>query len=57
MFEGHLVAIHITPSKGAALHAVEQVEAVAALCGCSLATVKRRIAAASAALERMLGHG
>ncbi|MFO0573945.1 MAG: sigma-70 family RNA polymerase sigma factor [Polyangia bacterium] len=35
----------------------EQVEAVAALCGCSLATVKRRIAAASAALERMLGHG
>lgn len=34
----------------------EQVEAVAALCGCSLATVKRRIAAASAALERMLGH-
>lgn len=34
----------------------EQVEAVAALCGCSLATVKRRIAAANAALERMLGH-
>ena len=35
----------------------EQVEAVAALCGCSLATVKRRIAAAGTALERMLGHG
>lgn len=34
----------------------EQVEAVATLCGCSLATVKRRIAAASTALERMLGH-
>lgn len=32
----------------------EQVEAVAALCGCSLATAKRRIAAAQAFLERTL---
>lgn len=32
----------------------EQVDEVAALCGCSLATAKRRIAAAHAALERML---
>ena len=35
----------------------EQVEALAELCGCSLATAKRRIAAAQATLERTLGHG
>ena len=35
----------------------EQLEAVAELCGCSLATVKRRIAAAQSTLDRTLGHG
>jgi RNA polymerase sigma-70 factor (ECF subfamily) len=34
----------------------EQVEALAAICGCSLATGKRRIAAAQAKLGRTLGH-
>jgi len=34
----------------------EQIEALAELCGCSLATAKRRIAAAQATLERTLGH-
>lgn len=34
----------------------EQVEALAGLCGCSLATAKRRIAAAQAKLGRTLGH-
>lgn len=34
----------------------EQVEALAAVCGCSLATAKRRIAAAHAKLGRTLGH-
>jgi RNA polymerase sigma-70 factor (ECF subfamily) len=34
----------------------EQLEAVARLCGCSLATAKRRIAAAQARLEQELGH-
>ena len=33
----------------------EQVDAVAQLCGCSLATAKRRIAAAHEAIERMIG--
>lgn len=35
----------------------EQLETIATLCGCSLATVKRRIAAAQAVLERRLRHG
>jgi RNA polymerase sigma-70 factor (ECF subfamily) len=35
----------------------ERVEAVAELCGCSLATAKRRIAAAQATLERTFHHG
>ncbi len=35
----------------------EALESVAALCGCSLATVKRRISAAQAVLERRLRHG
>lgn len=35
----------------------EQVEAVAMMCGCSLATVKRRIAAAQSFLERTLSDG
>jgi RNA polymerase sigma-70 factor (ECF subfamily) len=34
----------------------EQVEVLAGLCGCSLATAKRRIAAAQAKLGRTLGH-
>jgi RNA polymerase sigma-70 factor (ECF subfamily) len=32
----------------------EQLESVAVLCGCSLATAKRRIAAAQQAVERSL---
>ncbi len=35
----------------------EQLEALAEICGCSLATAKRRIAAAQATLDRTLGHG
>ncbi len=35
----------------------EQLETIATLCGCSLATVKRRISAAQAVLERRLRHG
>jgi RNA polymerase sigma-70 factor (ECF subfamily) len=35
----------------------EPLDSVAALCGCSLATVKRRISAAQAVLERRLRHG
>ena len=35
----------------------EPLETIAALCGCSLATVKRRISAAQAVLERKLRHG
>lgn len=35
----------------------EPLEGVARLCGCSLATAKRRIAAAHATLERRLGDG
>lgn len=34
----------------------EQIDSIAALCGCSRATVKRRIDAAQAALERELKH-
>jgi len=34
----------------------ERLDAVARLCGCSLATAKRRIAAAHAALEKVLLH-
>lgn len=34
----------------------EKLESVADLCGCSLATAKRRIAAAQQALEEVLGH-
>lgn len=34
----------------------EQLESVAVLCGCSLATAKRRIAAAQDAVERSLNH-
>jgi len=35
----------------------EPLESIASLCSCSLATVKRRIAAAQAVLERKLRHG
>ncbi len=35
----------------------EPLESIATLCGCSLATVKRRISAAQAVLERKLRHG
>lgn len=42
-----------------ALHLIEgeKLEAVARLCGCSLATTKRRIARAQAALKARLGDG
>jgi len=35
----------------------ERVEEVAALCGCSLATAKRRIASAQISLQEVLGDG
>ncbi len=35
----------------------EQLDQVALLCGCSLATAKRRIAAAHAVIDRMVGDG
>jgi RNA polymerase sigma-70 factor (ECF subfamily) len=34
----------------------EKLEEVARLCGCSLATAKRRIAATQAAIEEVFGH-
>jgi RNA polymerase sigma-70 factor (ECF subfamily) len=34
----------------------EQLEAVAAICGCSLATAKRRIGAVQAKIDEVLGH-